>query len=159
MLDMDDHWELWDPPADFIDRSKLAGLPRHGIGRAMKVSKEEIVALITAIAIFAQEDRAAEVEQQRTWLQRIADALQGAHVCCELRDGDDPESAPSLEIAICHSSPATALDLCRQLRQSSPPMYVGHGKLHEGKLVINPTCLCEDDVQPLLQRLGAELRR
>ncbi len=51
MLDNDDHPELWDPPKDFIDRSRLAGLPRHGLGRSLKVSKEEIVALLTSAGI------------------------------------------------------------------------------------------------------------
>src|SRR5205807_2031182 len=49
MLDMDDHIELWEPPANLIDKKRLAGLPRHGIGRALKVSKEQIVALLTAL--------------------------------------------------------------------------------------------------------------
>src|SRR5437660_842598 len=37
MLDMDDHHELWEPPDHLIDRRRLAGIPRHGIGRALKV--------------------------------------------------------------------------------------------------------------------------
>src|SRR5260370_1181523 len=49
MLDMDDHFDLWNPPVDYIDKTQLGGIPRHGIGRAMKVSKEEIVALLTAL--------------------------------------------------------------------------------------------------------------
>src|SRR5205085_9075123 len=52
MLDMDDHYELWEPPADLIDRAQLAGIPRHGIGRSLKVSKEQIVALLTALQLF-----------------------------------------------------------------------------------------------------------
>ena len=56
MLDMDDHFELWEPPAELIDRSRLAGMPRHGIGRALKVSKEQIVALLTALKLFTSGD-------------------------------------------------------------------------------------------------------
>src|SRR6185436_3434636 len=53
MLDLDDHDELWEPPPEFIDRSRLPGIPRHGIGRALKVSKEQIVALLTALRLFS----------------------------------------------------------------------------------------------------------
>src|SRR4029450_1504021 len=53
MLDMDDHFELWDPPPELIDRGRFRGLPRHGIGRALKVSKEQVVALLTALRLFA----------------------------------------------------------------------------------------------------------
>ncbi|MCA9145142.1 MAG: aminotransferase class V-fold PLP-dependent enzyme, partial [Planctomycetales bacterium] len=71
MLDMDDHWELWEPPVEFIDRRKLKGMPRHGIGRSMKVAKEEIVALVTALAIFASEDPTDQNEMHREHLQLI----------------------------------------------------------------------------------------
>src|SRR5207247_3523684 len=47
MLDLDDHFELWDPPANLIDKTKLPGMPRHGLGRGFKVSKEQIAALLT----------------------------------------------------------------------------------------------------------------
>ena len=52
LLDMDDHPELWDPPTEFIDKTKLGGIPRHGIGRGFKVSKEEIIALAGCAAAF-----------------------------------------------------------------------------------------------------------
>ena len=42
-----------------------------------------------------------------------------------------------------------AFELCRALREGSPPIYVGHGKLDTGSLVINPVTLTEDQV-PLL---------
>src|SRR5205085_7704664 len=31
MLDMDDYYELWDPPAELIFKADFRGLPRHGI--------------------------------------------------------------------------------------------------------------------------------
>ena len=40
------------PPAELIDPGLLRGLPRHGIGRGFKVSKEQILALLTAVRLF-----------------------------------------------------------------------------------------------------------
>ena len=54
MLDLDDHPELWQPPPELIDRQRLLGLPRQGIGRALKVSKEQIIALLTALVTVLQ---------------------------------------------------------------------------------------------------------
>jgi L-seryl-tRNA(Ser) seleniumtransferase len=48
-LDLDEHWSVWDPPQSLIDRTKLRGFPRHGIGRGFKVAREEIVALLVAL--------------------------------------------------------------------------------------------------------------
>ena len=79
MLDMDDHFELWEPPENLIDRSRLAGLPRHGIGRGMKVSKEQIVALLTAMKLFtARRLRSPTGRDGREYLAQVEAALQGA---------------------------------------------------------------------------------
>jgi L-seryl-tRNA(Ser) seleniumtransferase len=78
MLDMDDHPALWDPPAGFIDRSALDGIPRHGIGRTLKVSKEEIAALLTALDLFASGAYDADLPHFRSFLETIACRLENA---------------------------------------------------------------------------------
>ncbi|MEE3215142.1 MAG: L-seryl-tRNA selenium transferase, partial [Pseudomonadota bacterium] len=55
-LDLDIYWEQWNPPTALIDKDELPGAPHHGIGRPCKVGKEEIVGLLTALQLFAQED-------------------------------------------------------------------------------------------------------
>ena len=154
MLDMDDHWDLWEPPAEFIDRRKLNGMPRHGIGRALKVSKEEIVSLVTALAFFASEDPAAMNDTHCEHLQMIAEAVEGPTVRCELLETTGEEQIPLLEITL---SAVDALEICRGLRKGSPPIYVSHGKLAEGKLVINPMCLDRDAADTIARRLRNEL--
>ena len=80
MLDMDDHLELWDPPSDLIDRTKFAGIPRHGIGRGFKVPKEEIIALLVALRLFISGAYDASVLTARSILERIVQGLQGCPV-------------------------------------------------------------------------------
>ena len=157
MLDMDDHWELWEPPAEFIDKQRLKGMPRHGVGRALKVSKEEIVALITALAMFASSDLAAANETHRNNLQMIADALQGTDATTELIESDDDEKLPLLEIQVASSGSLSALEVCRALRKNTRPIYVGHGQLEQGKLVINPMCLDRDDAEIVALAIAREL--
>lgn len=157
MLDMDDHWDLWDPPSEFINKEKLAGMPRHGIGRALKVSKEEIVALVTALAYFSGSDLEAKNEKHLSNLQLIIDALQDTDVGYELHEPDHGEMLPLLEIEVPPHSSLSALEVCRALRKASRPIYVGHGKLHEGKLVINPMCLDREDAEALALSLAHEL--
>jgi len=156
MLDMDDHWALWEPPPDFIDKGRLAGMPRHGIGRALKVSKEEIVALVTALTAFVGSDPAVENQAQRQRLVAIMHELQGV-ASCELIESPDGERMPWLEVAVLPSAAVNAREICRNLRRGSPPIYVGHGKLDQQKLVISPLCLREEDVRLLVRRLREEL--
>src|SRR5262249_46652247 len=100
MLDMDDHPELWDPPADFIDRAKLPALPRHGIGRGFKVAKEQVVALLTALRLYAAGGYDDIVRGYRPRLERIAAELRDRHATCALIDRGDGESFPLLEITV-----------------------------------------------------------
>jgi L-seryl-tRNA(Ser) seleniumtransferase len=144
-LDMDDHPELWNPPADLIDRNKLPGVPRHGFGRGYKVSKEEIAALLTALELFTAGayDRLLADDHRR--LQMIADALTAAPCACRLHASSDGQSAPRLEIEIDEAAAGkTAFDVCRDLRAGHPRIYVGHGKLREGVLVIQPLHLTDE---------------
>src|SRR5208337_3875695 len=70
-LDVDYRYEEWNPPAHLIDKRELRGVPRHGIGRACKVGKEQIVGLLTALARFTGEDDAARNRR----FAAVADAL------------------------------------------------------------------------------------
>lgn len=158
MLDMDDHFELWNPPADFIDKTQLGGIPRHGIGRTMKVSKEEIVALLTALDLFASGGYDADRDTSRMLLESIAAQLRDVAVRCAIVEKPDGESLPLLEIALDEKKLGrTAFDVCRNLRKGSPHVYVGHGRLSQGILVVNPLCLNAERAQVLARRLRDEL--
>ena len=158
MLDMDDHWDLWDSPAPWLEKDSLAGLPRHGLGRAMKVAKEELMALLTALELFSQGAYDAHLSEYRQWLQEISDQLRDSPVTCELIDADDGQTPCRLEIKLDESVvEQTAMQVCRALRAGDPAVYVGHGRLEQNILVVNPFCLVADQVGPLSRRLVEEL--
>ncbi len=158
MLDLDDHYELWEPPADFIDKAKLGGIPRHGIGRALKVSKEQIVALLTALQRFTSGAYDAELATMRRWLEQVAAALAGLPARCRLHVPGDEQSVPTLEVALDEKALGRdALAVCRSLRHGKPSVQVGHGALHDGKLMLNPLHLNDARTATLIQRLREEL--
>jgi D-glucosaminate-6-phosphate ammonia-lyase len=157
MLDMDDHPSLWDPPASLIDRSRLNGMPRHGIGRGLKVSKEEIVGLLKALELFAAGVLEPQMGVAKEWLKRIAAALAASNIGTQLVGGND-QSWSSLEITVDEGRlRKSAFDVCRRLRNGNPPVYVGHGSLADARLVVRPQCLGEDQIEPLISRLTKEL--
>jgi D-glucosaminate-6-phosphate ammonia-lyase len=158
MLDMDDHFELWDPPPELIDKTRLPGMPRHGLGRGFKVAKEQIVALLKALDLFTAGEYERQRVVQRKHLLTIAEAIEGCAAQTSLIDRGDDEPTPLLEIAIDEVALGrSALEVCRQLRRGSPPCYVGHGKLNESTLVINPLHLNDDRTGALAARLREEL--
>jgi L-seryl-tRNA(Ser) seleniumtransferase len=158
MLDMDDYYDLWRPPEELYSREKLEGMPRMGIGRGFKVSKEQIVALLTALRMFVRGDYDADLDDFRKRLASIADALAGSACCCQLRDGQSADCLPLLEIHVNEKRLGrTAIDVCRRLRAGSPPCYVGHAALREGALVVNPLHLDDTRAAQLARRLKEEL--
>jgi len=157
MLDMDDHFSLWQPPADLIDVTRLQGMPRHGIGRGLKVAKEQIIALLTALELFVNGAYDRELADMRRYLERIAAGLESLPVECRLNVPADAQRPPILEIQLRLALGQSALEVCRRLRSGMPPIYVGHGLLDEGKLVIHPLHLNESRTADLLRRLREEL--
>ena len=157
MLDMDDHFELWEPPTTLFDADQLDGAPRHGIGRAMKVSKEEIVALTAALALFANGGYDDEIPAQLARLQSIADKLGQGDVEFQLHESPNGESSPILEVYVSDARDVTAVEVCRSLRKGTPPIYVSHGKLSQGILVVHPLCMTDAGADNLADRLLEEL--
>ncbi len=157
MLDMDEHCELWDPPAELIDRARVPGLPRHGIGRGFKVSKEQIVALLVAVRAFTSGAYDRQLGEFRRLLATVMSTLEKGLARCVLHESDG-ERLPILEIAIDEARLGrTALEVCRRLRSGTPPCYVGHALLDEGKLIINPLHLDAARTEMLARRLREEL--
>ena len=154
MLDMDDHWDLWDSPNPWLEKSALAGLPRHGLGRAMKVAKEELMALLTALELFATGAYDSYLLEYTQWLQEISTQLQDCPVTCQLIDAKDSQTPCRLEITLDAALvELNAMQICRALRDGDPPVYVGHGRLEQNILIVNPFCLVAEQVEPLGRRL------
>lgn len=153
MLDMDYPAGLFVPPAGFIDAGSLKGLPPHGIGRACKVGKEQIVGLLVALELFMAGDEDA---MRQAWTATITD-LAGA-----LREVNGLELEPRLTEAVPalavvpHAMPAS--ELLRLLALGQPVIQPDPGELDRNRLVFRPTCLVPGDVQRIADRLRTLLR-
>jgi L-seryl-tRNA(Ser) seleniumtransferase len=158
MLDMDDHWELWEPPTNLIDKSKLPGIPRHGLGRGFKVSKEEIVALLTALQLFVDGGYDSQYESSLELLQGIAVALDGCPFECAIEEDPNAERLPLLTVSIDERAAGkSALEICRDMRNGIPPIYLGHGSLSESKLTVNPLHLNEESAAAIGEALKGQV--
>ena len=155
MMDLDEHPQLWMPPAELVDLHKLAGgPPRHGLGRGLKVSKETIIGFLTALDLFRSGIYDSEIARQRTVLEYIVGELQELAVSCTIEDPGDSESSPELEIVLDEAAIGqTAFEVCRRLREGNPSIYPGHARLAEGALLIHPLHLDEQAGKEISRRL------
>src|SRR5438477_5766298 len=151
-LDLDEHWSTWNPPHNLIDRARLNGFPRHGIGRGFKVAREEIVALLVALRYFVAGDYHADITRFHAHLHFVADALAGVPgVRAAIVGGIEEDRIPVLELALDDAClRLTAFEVNQKLKTGSPQVYVNEARLHQGVLVLNPLALEEDQLEPLI---------
>ena len=151
-LDLDYLYEEWQPPARLIDKGDFPGVPRHGIGRACKVGKEQIVGLLAALARFNSDDDAARNRRFAV----ISDALNAALQKLpglDVRTVADRSHAdmPLTEI---RAHPRIAAALAATLRDGSPSIHLDTTQADNGILMIAPTCLKPEDAAVI----GAAIR-
>lgn len=150
MMDLDEHNELWKPPTELVGRSDVPGIPRHGIGRMLKVGKEQIIGLLAALDRFTEKSVDDLTDQRLHWLRRIQSTLSDVGVPSELAIG----ARPCLKIRVSEPAcPQKARHACLALRNGTPSIYVNHARLGDGILVVEPSCLVDEEVPVLTRRL------
>ncbi len=146
--------------ADLIEAAASQANPNQFLARPMKVSKEEVVGLVTALELFVEEDEVAEFEGYRQLLQPVVDALveiPGISVSVEEDDYDY-----FIPTAVITFGPewrgASKEAIVGALVDGDPPIYFG-GLSDPDELTLDPTNLTDDEVAVLSQRLRAELTK
>jgi D-glucosaminate-6-phosphate ammonia-lyase len=154
-MDLDVMPELWRPPAQLIDKTKLPGAPQHGIGRPCKVGKEEIVGLLTALRLFVEED--PEKRRQR-WLGMMEELVAqcGALPNAQMGVVADRKRAevPSVRLQIDEEKAVfSALELVEKLECGTPSIAANPTYVDEGVVVFGPMCLKEGEASIIASRL------
>ncbi len=158
-LDMHAHEDAYVPPEDLVDVDDLGGVPRQGIGRGLKVGKEELVGLIRALQLFLEEDQAEKQEEWAARAMRVAEGLEGAPGVATEITGDDAVSvAPEVVVAVDPDDAGiTATELARELRQERPRVFVGADGIDAGRVAVNPMCLTDEEADYAVERLRSYL--
>ena len=151
--DMDEYFGIWDPPEDFIAKSEIIGIPRHGIGRGFKVSKENVVGLMTALNLFSEGKYTSDFEEQRRHLEYVVDGLSGLPVEARivLPDG---EGYPILNLALdARQLGKSGFSVAHELKHAAPAVFVNEKLLHVDTLVIHPLNLNQQLTEALTKQL------
>jgi D-glucosaminate-6-phosphate ammonia-lyase len=144
-LDMDVVWELWQPPRELIDKNRLKGAPRHGVGRSCKVGKEEIIGLLTALDLFVAEGDASRHARWLADCRTLATGLARQNkAAIAIEGGQDTAAIPKVTLDFA-SNPASALSLIRGLMAATPAIHVDVLHYERGVVVLNPMCLRSGD--------------
>jgi L-seryl-tRNA(Ser) seleniumtransferase len=153
--DMDVHPETW-TYRGMIEAGETAGPPHHGIGRQMKVGKEEIIGLLVALRRYVSQDREQE-HADWTWrCNAIAENLRGlAGVEVEIVGGYSRAGAAPLVLVALDEGVIgkTAFDVLRELQDGEPRIFLNEERAWDGKIGVSPMELHDEDLPVIATRL------
>lgn len=154
--DMDVRPETWTYRAK-VASGRLAGPPHHGIGRSMKVGKEEIIGLVAALERYVRLDHDAV---RAGWLEKLSSVQR------------ELSSVDGLDVAVIEH-PATGMDVpyalvkldetrlgltayhvLARLQECDPPIYLSEEPAWQGAVAINPMALLDGDEVIIARRLA-----
>lgn len=147
-LDWDIDMRLWQMPEEFRSPA-LKGLPRHGIGRGYKVSKENLVALLVALQRFTEGAAKSQREQKAALADAIANGatrLPGMQVTQVYKRG-----YPVVQIVL--DSAEQAVALYKHLFYRSPRVAADSSRIDEGMIQLNTVCINPGDELRIVQAL------
>ena len=144
--------------ADLIEAAFANGSPHQFFGRGMKVAKEEIIGLVSALQIFVEEDEDAENERYSQMCQQAVDAfieVPGLEASLE----HDPYNylIPHAVMRLTDEWNGRSRDeIWNSLTEGDPAIYL-HNVGDPDSLVIDPFNLSEEELGIVIERLHQEL--
>ncbi len=152
--------------SDLVEAALLNASPHDRIGRPLKVAREEIIGLATALQLFAEADEEAEFARETETARRIADALadipgirlsvEGADFSCE-PPGWYHRLEPYALLRFDSNRPGrSAAEVSAALIAGDPPIYAPCDRATNG-ITLVPFNLLDGEVDTLLRRVREEL--
>lgn len=143
--------------ADLIRAAAANGAPNGAIGRPCKVSKEDIVGLVTALELFLQEDWQIEWNRHLEEAQEIVSALAGLDgVSAAIENDSSVWTTPTILVSVDERTGLTPDGLVEALRHGEPPIMT---RVFQGKLLVDPHNLRGDEASIVARRLREECAR
>jgi D-glucosaminate-6-phosphate ammonia-lyase len=137
-----------------LAEGRVRGVPHQGFGRSMKVGREEIVGLITALRRYAAGSDDVDAACWSGLLDRIAELI-GEIPGVTLTKAFNPRKPiPLLTIDLNETQLGlTAYDAVNQLLTGDPPIAVAESRAELGSLAVIPMGLTPDEAEQVGRRM------
>ena len=144
--------------ADLIEAAAANAAPNSYLGRSMKVAKEEIMGLVTALRIFDEEDEAAETVRYREKVQQVVDALievPGIQVSVQHDEWNYLVPTALIEFTTEWNGPSRD-DVLEAMATGDPSVHL-HQLGDPDELGVDPINLDQEELETVIRRLREEL--
>lgn len=145
---------------DLVRAAWANSAPHHAFGRAMKVSKEEIVGMVVAVETFIQKrDLKAEFREWESWYAHITEKItQVPGVKTQVRGPVKGGPFPTLNVSWDQSVVGlTAGEVGKQLSDGEPRI-MSHASGSGNSFLIRPVAMRPDDYKAVATRLAEVFR-
>lgn len=147
---------IFGPPAtgficgkkDLIQGCRLQAGPNYGIGRPMKVSKEEVVGLVKALEIYINHDIEKEHREWDDKIDKIIDLLGQIQNIKAIKSFPDEVGRPIPRVFVEIDSCKIGYDakkIVNMLKRTDPPIWTQEFLVDTGTIILNPIGLLEND--------------
>jgi D-glucosaminate-6-phosphate ammonia-lyase len=158
MLDMDVRPSAFSPPAALFGNALPKALPRHGIGRGFKASKEAIVGLLAALEAFLARDEAAEAREVLRRLQGLAQGLADVvGLATQIVPGRREGAMPRLALEVARTAGFNVEALATRLAAGQPSVRTAEGRIDEGVLLLDLAAIRPEDDGTLVAAIRAAM--
>jgi L-seryl-tRNA(Ser) seleniumtransferase len=139
---------------ELIDCMRVNGSPNHSIGRPMKVGKEEMIGLLTAVQLYLKRDHEARASQDEEvvsgWCGEL-NRIPGVHAERSFPN-EAGQPLPRAKVVIDAAKAGMSRDdLVHALREGTPSIEVASSGTDT--IYVNPMTLAEGEDQIVLDRL------
>lgn len=158
--DMDVMPATWTWRSRYLENNALPGPPHHGLGRPLKVGKEEIIGLMVALEMYIARDHAADRKRWLDMLDEIAAGLDGVPgITLSIRGAepsntDAPVAIVGLDETVIEKS---VEDVINGLIEGEPAVGVSQGFIDQRAIGINPLVIQPGEPQIIVARIRQEL--
>jgi D-glucosaminate-6-phosphate ammonia-lyase len=144
MLDMDVRVPTW-VDRTLLDHGHIAGPPQHGIGRSMKVGKEEIFGLVAAVQSFLAADHAQRAKDNAERLRLIGGAFEGIPGF-RVTYPNGEEFCPRLMVDVDEQAAGKSVwQILHELQEGDRPVHLNESMAWEHKLLVDVRAVSPGD--------------
>ena len=145
--------------ADLIVVAKANASPHHAIGRPMKVAREEIVGLMTALDLYVRRDHEADMRRWFSEGRTIVDAvIEIPGVAATVEQDDWLRPVPEVSIAFTSKwRGRSAEEIVDALANGDPPIIIEASRRDDEDIFINPHGLMPGEAELIAERLRTAL--
>ncbi|MBM3765456.1 MAG: aminotransferase class V-fold PLP-dependent enzyme [Acidobacteria bacterium] len=140
---------------DLVQAAWANSAPHHAFGRAMKVSKEEIVGMVVAVESFVKRrNLQAEFQEWEGWYRHIADRIAKiAGVTTKINGPARGGPFPTLSVTWDTSQIGYTAGQIGRLLSTGKPRIMTHASGDGNTFLIRPVALRPDDYKVIAERL------